>query len=191
MRVDINIPKLSKDTVIQDKEGTLICTCCGASAKFGDKLEHDETCDWNNTREAVLDFIPQDFLLGVENLNTSEVQLSYEDYLGDDEFTYLLDLVDELCLGLTESDRAVALLELVNEVPELGADAVAKYIKHPAETGQEVTALGNYIVFAVASREQLEDAAAELNRAMARRETIHGLFREQLQAFDIKLPADI
>ena len=62
------------------------CPCCFASAKAGHPIKHSELCSYNNTRNAVLEFPPEDFILGVQNPEAGKTVRRYKKILGRDRW---------------------------------------------------------------------------------------------------------
>lgn len=72
------------------------CRCCGATAEPGANIEHDELCSYNNTKNAIKSFIPQEFTTGKDHMWLYEQGLHM---LKDSDVDEIDILADELTDG--------------------------------------------------------------------------------------------
>ncbi len=168
------ICKMAIQPGVSDKN---VCPCCLSNVVDDSGVKHDELCSYNNTRNAVLEFPPEDFILGVQNPQARKMVNRCKRILYPDRWKVL----EEIAYRMTSEDRSEreqayqALMDSrlikVSSSETLMLIAVVK-TQHPRLFAR----LRNFFFYKAASHVRYQELRDEFYRWRARKDAMDHLF---------------
>lgn len=159
------------------------CPCCYASAKAGKPIKHSELCSYNNTKNAVLEFPPEDFILGVQNPESRKLVRQYKKILGRDRWQPLEKFAYELTASNAQM-RSRAFVNLVaSTLLRLGQSEIERLEQMIASPHPNLfMQLRNFLLYKAVSHAKYQELHDEFFRWQARRDAMNALFSVSLFA---------
>lgn len=153
------------------------CPCCYASAKAGKPIKHSELCSYNNTKNAVLEFPPEDFILGVQNRESGKVVRRYKKILGRDRWQPIEKFAYELT-SYNQQTRTKAYVDLVaSPLVRLGQPDIMWLEKLIADPHPHIfVRLRNFLLYKAVSYARYQELRDEFFRWQARHDALDSLF---------------
>ena len=161
---------------MENKPGSA-CPCCHASVDAYGNIKHDELCSYNNTREAVKEFPPTDFILGVQN-PVADIQLKhYRRMIGKEKWTRVNELASDLLSG--DEDRWVQAISSFDDRMEFNLSRNEVLLLMGITLGHRpglYAMIRNFLLYKAALIERRSELRDDIFRFRARREVLDKLF---------------
>lgn len=153
------------------------CPCCLSTVLDDDGIKHDELCSYNNTRNAILEFPPEDFILGVQNPQARKMVNRCKRILCPDRWK----LLEGFAYRMTSEDRTEreqAYHELVDSglVNISASESLMLIAIVRTHYPRLFTRLRNFFFYKAASHVRYQELRDEFYRWRARKDAMDELF---------------